>query len=262
MRRPAAKRPGRKATHRPVAAPQTSEFMVIGHRGARGLAPENTLLGLDTGIRKGAHWVEFDVQLHPCGALLLFHDLWLDRTTNGKGRLADCDFETLRGLDAGKGQQIPTLEEALDLIEQRAGVNVEIKTGNGTGEAVAGVLRQYLDAGWPAERFLVSSFHLPELWEFKQLAPEIPVGALIYGVPLDWAGCALELGASSLNVSAEFVDERLVADARSHALKVFVYTVNEAAEILRLRALGVDGVFTDYPDRALAAVSRRKPPTA
>jgi len=71
-----------------MSASNNSDFLVIGHRGARGHAPENTLLALDTGILLGAHWVEFDVQLHPEGALLVFHDLTLDRTTNGKGPLS------------------------------------------------------------------------------------------------------------------------------------------------------------------------------
>ena len=228
------------------------DFLVIGHRGARGHAPENTLLAIDRGIRLGAHAVEFDVQLHPSGALLLFHDLTLERTTHGRGALLDCGFDTLRALDAGQGEQIPTLEEALELIEQRVVVNVELKTADGTGEAVAAVLRNYIASGWPTENFLVSSFHLPELWEFKQLAPEIPVAALIAGVPLDFAACAVELRAVSLNISAEFVDTRLIADAKAHGLKVYVYTVNDAAEMRALRALGVDGVFTDFPERALA----------
>lgn len=226
-------------------------FTVIGHRGARGHAPENTLLALDTGIGLGAQWLEFDVQLHSSGALLLLHDLTLDRTTNGHGLLDAHSFDALRALDAGQGQQLPTLEEALDLIDQRAGVNIELKSADGTAEAVAGVIRNYLAAGWPVERFLVSSFHLPELWEFKQFAPEIPVGALICGVPLDWAGCAIELGAATLNLSSEFVDPRLIDDAHAHGIRVYVYTVNDPAEMRALRAQGVDGIFTDYPDRAL-----------
>ncbi|MBA4285543.1 MAG: glycerophosphodiester phosphodiesterase [Xanthomonadaceae bacterium] len=227
-------------------------FTVIGHRGARGHAPENTLLAIDTGIALGAPWVEFDVQLHPSGALLVFHDLTLDRTTNGSGFLADQPLAALRALDAGGGQIIPTLEEVLDLVDQRVGVNIELKSAGGTAEAVAAVIRSYVEAGWPVEKFLVSSFHLPELWEFKQLAPEIPIGALLCGVPLDWAGCALELGAATLNLSSEFVDQRLIADAHAHGIKVYVYTVNEVAEMRLLRGMGVDGVFTDHPDRALA----------
>lgn len=232
-----------------------NEFTVIGHRGARGHAPENTLLAIDTAIRLGAPWVEFDVQLHDSGELLVFHDLTLDRTTNGQGFLASQSLGMLRALDAGQGQQIPTLTEVLDLVEQQVGVNIELKSAGGTGEAVASVIRSYLEAGWPAEKFLVSSFHLPELWEFKQYAPEIPIGALICGVPLDWAGCAVELGAATLNLSSEFVDPRLIEDAHKHGIKVFVYTVNDPAEMRLLREMGVDGVFSDYPDRALAVTA-------
>lgn len=228
-----------------------SSFTVIAHRGARGHAPENTLLAIDAAIGLGAHWVEFDVQQHG-DALLLMHDLRLERTTNGRGRLADQSFEALRALDAGQGQQIPTLQEALELIDQRVGVNIELKTWSGCAAAVAGVLGEYLADGWPPEKLLVSSFHLPELWEFKQLLPEVPIGALLCGVPLDWAGVASELKAACLNLSDEFIDEKLVADAHARGLRVYAYTVNHPDDMRRLRALGVDGVFTDYPDRALA----------
>lgn len=223
--------------------------LLIGHRGARGLAPENTLRALEAGILAGAPWLEFDVQLHPSGALVLLHDLTLDRTTSGRGLLTDCDWDALRALDAGQGEIVPTLDEALDLIDQRVRVNIELKTWDGTATAVAAVLRERLDAGWTAEQFLVSSFHLPELFEFRQLLPEIPVGVLLCGVPLDWAGCAGELQAESLNLSAEFVDARLVADAKARGLGVYVYTVNDADEYRRLAAMGVDGVFTDHPER-------------
>ena len=227
------------------------EFRCIGHRGARGHAPENTLLGFDTAIKLGAHWVEFDVQLHQ-GELLLMHDLRLERTTNGRGRIDQQSLDYLRSLDAGHGQKIPTLQQALDLIDQRMGVNVELKTWGSTAAAVARVLRDYVAQGWPLDKLLVSSFHLPELYEFHELAPEIPVGVLLCGVPLDWAGCAAELDAHALNLSEEFVDERLVADAHARGLKVYVYTVNHPDEIARMKALGIDGVFTDFPERALA----------
>lgn len=226
------------------------DFLCIGHRGARGHAPENTLLGIDTAMCLGAHWVECDVQLHQ-GELLLMHDLRLERTTNGRGRLDEHDVATLRQLDAGQGQQIPTLQEALRLIDQRIGFNIELKSWNGTGAAVARVLREAVAQGWPLDKLQVSSFHLPELYEFHDLAPEIPIGVLLCGVPLDWAGSAVELGASSLNIADEFVDPRIVTDAKSHGLKVYVYTVNHPDEIARMKALGVDGVFTDYPERAL-----------
>ena len=84
----------------------------------------------------------------------------------------------------------------------------------------------------------------------------MPLGALYCGVPLDWAGLAAELGAQALNISNEFVDMRLIADAHERGLKLYVYTVNDDTELRTLQQMGVDGVFTDYPDRALAAVGR------
>ncbi|WP_020648122.1 glycerophosphodiester phosphodiesterase [Solimonas variicoloris] len=227
----------------------TPAFTIIGHRGARGHAPENTLLALDTGIRLGAHWLEFDVQLVD-GECWLMHDLTIDRTTNGHGRLDALRAAQIRALDAGGGQAVPTLNEALDLVANRAGVNIELKTWNGCAAAVARILRDYLADGWPAERLLVSSFHHPELWEFHELLPEVPIGALVCGVPLDWAGPAAELGAAVLSVSSEFVDDKLIRDAHARGLRLYVYTVNDPEEMLRLRRMGVDGLFTDYPDRA------------
>ena len=229
---------------------KASSFLSIGHRGAKGHAPENTLLSFDTGIRLGAHMIEIDVQQHPSGALLVIHDLRLERTTNGKGHVADRSLDYLRGLDAGAGQQIPTLEEVLDLVDQRVGVNIELKTG-GTAEGVARVVRDYVADGWDPEQFLVSSFHLPELEAFNDAAPEIPIGVLLCGVPLEWAAEAAELRAQSLNISDEFVDPRLIGDAKARGLKVYVYTVNEREDIEHMRALGADGVFTDFPERAL-----------
>lgn len=231
-------------TLQPAAA-----FRIFGHRGARGHAPENTLLALETGIRLGADWLEFDVHQHPTGALVLLHDASVDRTTNGHGRLDALGWAELRALDAGQGERMPTLEEALALIDRRAGVNVELKSFGAAGAALASVLQRHVDAGWPAEKFLVSSFHLPELRAFKRLAPAIPIGALVGGVPLDWAACAVQLAAASLNVDAEFTDPGLVADAHAHDIRVYAYTVNDVDEMCRLRAIGVDGVFTDYPER-------------
>lgn len=238
-----------------------ADFLCIGHRGARGHAPENTLLSIDTGIAQGADMIEFDVQRCE-DQLVVIHDPRLERTTNGSGRVCEVSFEELRALDAGAGQRIPTLSEVLALVAARVPLNVELKSAAGTAALVASTLRTALGEGWSADQFLVSSFHLPELYEFKQLAPEIPVAALVCGVPLDWAACAIELGAQALNISAEFADPRLIHDAHARGLKVYAYTVNHPADIAALADLGVDGVFSDYPDRVVSlrgASNQRRP---
>ncbi|HEX7381984.1 MAG TPA: glycerophosphodiester phosphodiesterase family protein [Nevskiaceae bacterium] len=226
-------------------------FEIFGHRGARGHAPENTLRGLEAGIALGAQWLEFDVRLHPEGTLLLMHDARVDRTTGVHGRLDALSVDALRRLDAGEGEVIPTLEEALDRVGLRASVNIELKSFGATGAAVAAVLERRLARGWPASQFLVSSFHLPALAAFKRAAPAIPVAALVGGVPLDLAACASAVGACALHMDAEFVDPAMVEDAHRRGLKIRAFTVNEPDDMRALRAMGFDGVFTDYPERGL-----------
>lgn len=241
--------PGRHAT----------AFTILAHRGARGQAPENTLAAFERAIELGAPWIELDVQWH-AGQLWVFHDLRLERCTDGRGRLADHDAAALRRLDAGGGERIPWLPEVLARINRRACVNVELKTGGGTAAAVARVLAECLEQGWQPEEFLVSSFHLPELQEFRRRLPQVPVGVLVCGVPLDLAASASLLGARVLSLALDFAEPALIADAHRRGLRVYVYTVNEADDLKRLRALGVDGVFTDFPERALASPATEPAP--
>ena len=241
------------ASRRPTPRKKGSDpfFTVIAHRGARGHAPENTLAAFDKALALGAKWVELDVQWH-AGQLWVFHDSRLERCTNGSGWLVDHDADALRRLDAGGGQQIPFLGEVLDRIDRRAGVNVELKTADGTAAAVAEQLRACLARGWQPAQFQVSSFHLPELRDFKRRLPEVPLGVLLAGVPLNLAAAVTELGAAVCSLDMDFADPALIADAHARGAKVYVYTVNAKDDMARMKALGVDGIFTDYPDRALA----------
>ena len=225
-------------------------FTVLAHRGARGHAPENTIAAFDKAVQLHAPWIELDVQWHD-GKLWVFHDARLERCTNGTGWLVDHKAGALAKLDAGGGQHIPLLGDVLAHLKHRVSVNVELKTGAGTAAAVADVLREALTHGWKEEQFLVSSFHLPELREFKRRMPAIPLGVLHCGVPLNLAAWGTELAAQVLSLDRDFVEPELIADAHQRGLKVFVYTVNEPEDIARFRAMGIDGVFTDFPERAL-----------
>lgn len=224
-------------------------FTVLAHRGARGHAPENTLAAFDKAVELGAKWIELDVQWHD-GRLWVFHDQRLERCTDGKGWLVDHATAALRALDAGGGQKIPLLHEVLEHLRGRVCLNIELKTADGTAAAVATALRAALASGWKAEQFLVSSFHLPELRDFKRRVPEVALGVLLCGVPLDLAAAASQLGAQVVSLDRDFADAGLIADAQSRGMRVFVFTVNEREDIARFRSAGVDGVFTDYPERA------------
>ena len=227
----------------------TKQLLCIGHRGAMGHAPENTLASFRKALELGVPCVELDVH-NVDGNLVVLHDDRLERTTDGKGYLATHSFEQLRTLDAGSGEKIPTLTEVFELINKRAGVNIELK-GPNTARPVAKFIAGLRQQGWHDNLILVSSFNHRELETIKQLDPTIKLGALFVGLPVDDAEFAVRLGAYSVNPSLEFVDKRFVINAHSHGLRVFVFTVNHPEDISRMRELGVDGVFTNYPERVL-----------
>lgn len=222
------------------------KILCIGHRGAKSLEPENTLRSIRRALDLGVDGVEIDVWLAG-GQLMVIHDETLERTTNGRGRVEEQTFDYLRSLDAGKGEKIPTLREVFDAVSRRAFINVELK-GPRTAEPVFELIGEYLRRGWMKEDFLVSSFNHRELGRLKGRG--VRLGPL-FSEPADYISIAGSLGAYSINIASRLVDEDVAARAHSAGLKIFVYTVNSRREIERMRALGVDGIFTDRPDRAL-----------
>ena len=223
---------------------------IIGHRGAAGHEPENTLVSFKKALELDVDMIELDVYVLKTGETVVMHDNKVDRTTNGKGYVMDYSFADLRKLDAGNGQKVPLLSEVLDLIDKKVPVNIELK-GRGTAKSVAVLIEAYKkEKGWTDDLFIVSSFNHVELAEFARLMPSVKTGALAEGVLLGYSEFAQKLGSFSANVSAEFVTPELIEDAHKRQLEVFVYTVNDESEITRMRNLGVDGVFTNYPDIA------------
>ncbi len=228
-------------------------LLCIGHRGAMGHAPENTLLSVRTALQMGTPCIEIDVySVH--GKLLVIHDDTLERTTNGNGSLWEHDFAALRALDAGQGEQIPTLAEVCTTIAGQACLNIELK-GQQVAADVVRFIQQLLaepETPWRRAQLLVSSFDHRALQQVRALDASILIGALGYALPVDDARFATELGAVSANPARELVDQRFVDDAHARGLKVFVYTVNQLTDLARMSEMGVDGVFCNYPERVLA----------
>jgi glycerophosphoryl diester phosphodiesterase len=214
-----------------------------------GHAPENTLLSFRKAIELGANCVEGDAY-YVDGRLWVIHDDRLERTTDGAGYLSDHDFDYLRSLDAGEGERIPTLEELFEIVDLKAGVNIELK-GSGTASPVVDFIAARRKQGWTDDLILVSSFNHSELKAVRRMDQKIKIGVLIAGPPVDAVAVAVGLGAYSLHLSLKFVDRTVVEDAHLRGLKVFVFTVNDPDDIHRMESLGVDGVFTNYPERVL-----------
>lgn len=219
-----------------------TEFVVIGHRGAAGLEPENTLRSFARAIQLGVDAIELDVYSKD-GNLIVIHDDTLDRTTNGRGPLTAARFAEIRALDAGKGERVPILEEVLDLVAGRVAVNVELK-GKDTARRTAGICARY-----PNTEFLVSSFDLDELRTFRVTTRAVRVAPLFGRSRTDIFDVARELRTTTINISRKIASPALLGTAKQQGYDVFVYTVNDAREARALKEGGARGVFTDYPDR-------------
>jgi len=224
-------------------------MLCIGHRGVMGHAPENTLLSMQKALELGVPWVELDVY-EVEGHLIVIHDKTLERTTNGTGPVMEQTFDYLRSLDAGKGEKIPTLDEVFDLIQRKAGINIELK-GPDTAGPVSAFVDRYRLKGWTDDEILVSSFNHRELKKIKGLDGDIRIGPLIKEIPEGNAAFADEMGAFSVHVSLKSITRSFVEDVHHRGLKVYVYTVNRLNDIARMQSFGVDGVFTNYPERVL-----------
>lgn len=245
---------------------------VIGHRGAAALAPENTLEGIEAAITAGADGFECDVRMTKDGALVLMHDAEVDRTTEGTGRVRDMTLDALRGLDAGdrfgaprfprrgRGLRIPTVEEALGLADGRCLAILELKghpfePDHDPAEPLVDALLALLEPR-DAAGIIVSSSKLLALERVRRARPDLST-AVLTGPGLD-AGSVLRAALDGGHAAWHAPDARADGAAIDHAhaagLEVVVWTVNDATRMRELAAVGADGVITDDPTVAVAAL--------
>ena len=249
--------------------------LVFGHRGASGLAPENTLPSFALALSLGADVLELDVHATSDGMIVVHHDETLERTSNGTGLIREHTFAELQVLDAGHqfsrdgrdfpyrghGVWIPTLEEVLDAFPD-VGINMEVKQGDPPiAEAVIQVIRE-LGA---EDRVLLAAEKDPIMEEIRRLAPDIPT-SFATGEALDFfnrfankdfagyapVGTALQIPPRFGEV--ELVTAESVAAAHELGLEVHVWTINDREEMDALLALGIDGIMSDLPGLARVAV--------
>lgn len=236
---------------------------VVGHRGASGHAPENTLAAFRRAVELGATFIETDLQLSRDSRLVAIHDDTLDRTTNGRGPVHALTLAALRELDAGSwfgpqfaGEKIPTLDEILRFSQEHDVVfYLELKAAGAWGleHALVGALRELEGA----PRAVVLSFDPGRLAVVRRLEPTVMTGYLFSWSPADPVKRALEVGARQLAPRGDLVTPELVGQARRADLQVVTWTVNEPAHMRALAAAGVDGIMTDYPDRLVAVLGQQ-----
>jgi glycerophosphoryl diester phosphodiesterase len=231
--------------------------LIIAHRGASAVAPENTLAAFERAEALGADGIELDVRLCADGVPVVIHDATVDGTTNGSGRVADMTLTQLKELDAGSwfgpafsAEPIPTLTETLETVGRKLLLNIELKgeglVNRGLARAVVDLVQQH-ELG---ERVLLSAFNPLILSRVQEIDPQIPT-ALLY-TSASWprfAGLVARRPYAALHPHVGAVSREHVDWARRHDHRIHVWTVDDPREMRRVVRWGVDGVITDVPDQ-------------
>ncbi|MBI2546440.1 glycerophosphodiester phosphodiesterase [Candidatus Woesearchaeota archaeon] len=223
-------------------------MLSIAHRGASGYEPGNTLLAIRKALELDADIIELDVQLTKDRKLVVCHDqkVWVGYKYLS---ITHHTLETVQMIRLAKNQHIPSLREALDLINKKAAVNIELKDRR-SAAPVCRLINEYVSKKrWGYRHFIVSSFIKDELLRIKKLSPRIRIG-LLYNKPTRNLSAAIkQYKPYSVHLHFVAVTRDMVRELHEQGIKVFVWTVNSMRLIDRMRDYRVDGVFSDYPDR-------------
>ncbi|WP_158553335.1 glycerophosphodiester phosphodiesterase [Peribacillus saganii] len=233
----------------------------IGHRGASGYRPENTLSSFKKAIELKVDFIELDIQLSKDGQIVVFHDPTVDRTTNGKGEIRDYTYEELFLLDAGSwfhpnfsNEYIPLLSEVLDISLPDTGLIIELKNPHLSPGIELKLADELLKRKWDSEKFagiLVQSFDKETIKRFHALLPEIPIGIIVRYNPKGISDSFLnEVSsyAAFVNPKRSMITPNLIERIHSKGMKVFTWTVNDKKQVAKLLSYDLDGITTDYPD--------------
>ncbi|MGZ9816324.1 glycerophosphodiester phosphodiesterase [Peribacillus simplex] len=230
----------------------------IGHRGASGYCPENTMASYNKAIELGADFLEVDINLSKDDVLVVLHDPTLDRTTNGKGNIRDYTAAELKELDAGswyhscyKNEKIPLLSEVLENFGSEVGILIELKHPSsypGIEQKLAEELGKFQEYSTSKSRIMVHSFDMESMKRFHQLMPDIPVGVLIKRRINDQKLKEIAEFASFLNPKQTILSTKLQMQIQKHGMKVYTWTVNNKKQIRMFKKMQLDGIISDFPD--------------
>lgn len=243
---------------------ERGDFTVIGHRGASGYAPENTMVSFLKAVELNTPMVECDVHETRDGVIAVIHDADVARTTNGQGRVEDLTWDELQRLDAGswfgpefQGAKIPRIEELFEAIGHKASIDIEVKAGRqlypNIIRKLADLIRRY-DLG---HRILISSFHTEYLREARQRLPEAEI-TLIYSKPRpDAIQEAVREGWHSLHPRYDQVSPELITEAHQNGILVRPWNFNTFEAMRPFFDMDIDGISSDFPDRATQLAMER-----
>ena len=218
----------------------------IGHRGAKGHVAENTLVSIKKAIDLGADGIEIDVFKCLSGEIVVFHDKSLDKLTNGTGLIEEKTLEELKELRVlDTKEQIPTLLEVIQSIDEGIFLNIELK-GRNTAEGSLELVKRHVAN---SDNILFSSFNWDELKDLRKLDNQIKIALVTREDPVLAINPALSLNAIAINPSYKNLNKKNTSEIYKAGLKIYTWTVNEESQINRMIKLGVHGIITDFPEK-------------
>ena len=227
---------------------QPIKVLRIGHRGAMGHVCENTIASIKKAIEMNCDMIEIDIHRIKSGELMVFHDHTLNRLTNQEGNIEDYSFNELRKLKVDNKHQIPTLREIIETIQRKAILNIELKGANTALDSYH-IIDEYIDKGWSAEDFIISSFRWDELEIISKQEKSIPLAVLTTQDPISEAlTFALMINAVAINPYYKLLTEDNIKSIKDLGLKIYPWTANNTSDIESLKSLKVDGIITNFPE--------------
>ncbi|RDI52301.1 glycerophosphodiester phosphodiesterase [Flavobacterium glaciei] len=224
-------------------------MLKIGHRGAKGNEPENTLVSFQKALDLQVDGIELDVHLSADGDIIVIHDETIDRTTNGKGFVNTLSLRELKTFLIDENYEIPTLTEVFELVNQKCFINIELKSYDSTDKVVSLIEKYVSKKGWKYDRFLVSSFDWNALQQVAFLNDKIPIGVLTE-TDLDLALAFTKfIQAKSIHPYFHLLTKENTVQIQEKGLQVFPWTINELEDIQKIKTYNVNGIITDFPDR-------------
>ncbi len=226
-----------------------NKILKIGHRGAKGYEPENTLVAFQKAIDLGCDGIELDVQLSSDFEIIVIHDETIDRTTIGKGFVNQMTLSDLKTFKIADKYEIPTLKEVFELINYNILINIELKSYETTDKVVEFIENQVSNKNRTFENIIVSSFDWNALQQVRFLNDKIQIGVLT-ATDLDLAfAFAKFIKAKTINPYFHLLTQENVAKIQEKGFEIHTWTVNEIEDIEKMKSLKVDGIISDFPDR-------------
>jgi glycerophosphoryl diester phosphodiesterase len=246
---------------------KNNELIIVAHRGSSGTAPENTLSAFREALSAGANMIEADIQVTSDSEIVVFHDKGLSRTTNGVGFTRNQNLSDIKSLDAGSwfdkkysGERVPLLTEVLDLIQNKAYLNLEIKNVNNNHyldnlKKILSILNDYnyLD------KVLISSFYYDSINFIKKAYPEVATAAI--KIPKDNrlpSEIAREIRCDAFVCSISEINNDIAIDAIENNIYLGVYSIDNKEDLMKALQLKIKAIVTNYPEKIIKELIKLK----